>query len=920
MELSRILNKKQSKIVLIAGYYGFGNVGDEAILSAMLANIRARRKGIEFIVASGNPTETSAQHNVRSVHWKDIEALLSAADECDLILLGGGGLFQDYWGVPHNSALTSSHWGISYCSAIGMLAVLSQKPFAIYSVGVGPLLSDEGRQLTRWTFDLANLKTVRDSESRDMLGSLGVKKESILVAPDPAFTLSPDTESAAAILKTYGIDPKERAVLGVCIRNWLEGEASDGWKKTLAAALDQFLENHDVHVLFIPFQVHTHDLENDHSVAREVTALMKNRDRACILPESHSPAVTGGLISQCALIVGMRLHSLIFAANAGIPALALVYDPKVRNLMKSFGLSEYAIEIQSMDTEGLSAVLESAWEQQQQTRRGLARQADKLRKLAQRTPAMALKLLDKKNRLPFSSEVVRSLAIQQTRALAEKEQEMQTALSRLETVTRTKEHETQLLKDQVGTLQNQLNEILYSKSWKLAQVFRGARLFLFPIGSRRERFIRLMYRLVGNLNYRVVKGLTLIRQSVRRHGLPFAILRGFRFLGVSLYHANKMVLQRNKYNRELKQLDEIISQHTGFFDLFHVPMGWNTLLFQRFQHISLQAAKMGGLALYGGHPSVDRNITVYREAVPNLYVFDATNRQIVERIFRALEKKQQPRILRIQSIDLVTTGEDVNKFVNNGFTVVYEYIDEISPAITGVVPDLVHQRHLDILKDERVIVVATSDQLYEDVQRYRSRNFLLSTNGVDLDHWREATGEPPDDMKPAMNGNLIIGYHGALAKWIDYALLRNIADEGSYELVLIGHEHDSAFADSRLKDHARVHFLGSKTYFELNAYAHCYDIAILPFKKNYLTQAVSPVKVFEYMAAGKPIVTTDLRECRKYQSCLVAESNAGFMEQLKRAAELRTDPSYLSMLDKDARENSWEIKTKEILRLAGVDV
>jgi polysaccharide pyruvyl transferase CsaB len=916
MELSRNLNKKQSKTVLIAGYYGFGNVGDEAILSAMLASLRARRKGLKFIVASGNPTETSAQHNVRSVYWKDIEALLSAANECDLILLGGGGVFQDYWGVPHNSALTSSHWGISYCSAVGMLAVLSQKPFAIYSVGVGPLLSEEGRLLTRSTFDLANLRVVRDTESRGILGSLGVQEEGVLVLPDPAFTLLPDPESAAEILKTYGIDPKERAVLGVCIRNWLEGEASDGWKKRLAAALDQFLENHNVQVLFIPFQVHAHDLENDHSVALEVTAMMKNRDRACILPESYPPAITGGLISQCAFIVGMRLHSLIFAVNAGIPSLALVYDPKVRNLMESLRLSEFAVDLQSMETEQLSAMLDSAWNQQKQLRSALVRHADKLRKLAQKTPVMALKLLEKNNRPPFSSETMRSLAIRQTRALAAKEQELQTALAQLE----TKEHENQSLINQSGALQNQLNEILSSKSWKLAQAFQGARIRLLPIGSRRERLVRWFYRHAADLNHSFAKSAAAIRQSIRHHGLPLTMLRGVRFLGVSLYRASKKFIHRNRYNLELKQLDTIISQHTGFFDLFHVPMGWNTFLFQRFQHVSLQAARLGGLALYGGHPRVDHNIIVYREVTPNLFVFDATNRQVVERIFQALQKKQQPRILRVQSIDLVTTAEDVDKFIKNGFTVVYEYIDKITPAITGEVPDLVHRRHSELLGDERVIVVATSDQLHEEVQRHRSRNFLLSTNGVDLDHWKETTGEPPDDIKPAMTGNLIVGYHGALANWMDYELLRIIADEGSYELVLIGYEHDSAFVESKLKDHRRVHFLGSKTYFELNAYAHYYDIAILPFKKTDLTQAVSPVKVFEYMAARKPIVTTDIRECRKYRSCLVASNSIGFMEQLKRAAELRTDPDYLGVLDRESRENSWEMKTIEMLRLAGVDV
>lgn len=901
------MNDNDKKTILIAGYYGFGNAGDEAILSAILAELRNRHANLEFVVGSANPAETAAAFNVRSVGWKDVEALLIAAEESDLIILGGGGLFQDYWGVPRGIALTHSHWGISFCSAIGMLAVLYQKPFMIYSVGVGPLLSEEGRTLTRWTFDLATAATVRDQESRDLLVSLGVPEERIFITPDPALTLPLDSKSALEILHAHGVDLKGRPLIGVCIRNWKEGDEADEWKRALARGLDQFLDVHDVQIIFIPFQVSDHPLENDHAAAVSVMAMMQHTDRVCALQESYSPATLAGLLSYCQLLVGMRLHSLIFAANAGVPAVALAYDPKIDHFMMSLELSDHSINIRSMTGEQLAGSLKAAWEQNQQIRQTLQVRTDTLKGLSKEASSMALKLLEKKSKTPFPMEVVQALAVQKSRDLAEKEQEAQDLSSRLTATTQ----EAQLL-------QGQLNEILYSKAWKLVQVLRRVRIALMPVGSRREKAARILFQSSKRFIHQGIRASALARDSVRRHGLLGASVRGFRVLSLRLYHANKQFLHGRAYQRELGQLEMVISQHTGFFDLFHVPMGWNTALFQRFQHISLQTAKMGGLALYGGHPIVDLGITVFQNPARNLYIFDATNRQIVNRVFQALQKKQQPRILRVQSIDLVTTGEDVIRFIEQGFTIVYEYIDELNPAITGAIPDLVYQRHAALLKDERVIVVATSDLLFEDVARHRSRNFLLSTNGVDLQHWRLAKGEPPADLKPVLNGKLIVGYHGALAKWIDYDLLRTIADEGSYELVLIGFEHDREFAESGLKDHPRVHFLGSKTYFQLNTYAVHYDIAILPFKSINLTQSVSPVKIFEYMAAQKPIVTTDLRECKKYKSCLVAGTSIEFMEQLKRAAELRNDADYLRVLDKEAGENSWEEKTREILTLAGV--
>ena len=903
-----------SKKILIAGYYGFENAGDEAILSAMLADFRRQRSALEFIVVSSNPTETAALYNVQSVHWKDINGLLDAARKSDLIVVGGGGLFQDYWGVP-DTLLTPSHWGISFYNGIGFLAALYQKPFMIYSVGVGPLVSEEGKRLARLTFDLASAATVRDVESQETLISLGIPRMRVSVVPDPALNLPLNTRLATKILRSEGNVQKRLPILGVCLRNWTEGEKSDGWKAELAAALDQFLETHNAQVIFIPFQVSDHILENDHSAALGVTSMMLEKERVIVLPESYSPEVVKGLISHCRLIVGMRLHSLIFAASSEIPAIALVYDPKVSNFMGSLGLSEFALDLRTLTVEQLSKTLKFAWAQQKQTRQILALRGGNLKVLAQKSTFKALELLDKKTKLPSSFEIVQGLAIKQISALAEKEVLVQALTAQVASMTEQAAidyHEIDYLRWQVAYEQQLKDEILSSRVYKVAHKLRELRLFLLPPGGRLERTIKWLYRKPREILGR-------IREAIRRHGIFKATLRGIAIIGIRLAYPIKKILFNQKYERELKQLEQIIANHQGFFDVFHVPMGWHTLLFQRFQHVSLQTSKMGGLALYGGHPTVDKDVFVYQEVAKNLLVFKATDNQVVARLLAALEKrKDQSVVLRVQSIDLVTTAEDVQDFIRRGFKVVYEYIDEISPDITGNVPDLVHRRHEALLKDERVIVVATSDQIYEEVQRHRSQNFVLSTNGVDVDYWRTPRGDPPEDLRPALTGRMIVGYHGALAKWTDYDLLRMIADEGSYELVLIGHEHDDELPKSGLKEHPRVHFLGSKSYFDLNAYAAYYDIAILPFKKSNLTEAVSPVKIFEYMAALKPIVSTDLRECRKYKSCLIAETNEEFMAQLKIATSLRNDADYLSILDAEARENSWQAKTAEILKLSGV--
>ncbi|MFZ5879284.1 MAG: polysaccharide pyruvyl transferase CsaB [Chloroflexota bacterium] len=947
------MNEPRAKTILIAGYYGFENVGDEAILDAILAGLRAERQGLDFIVVSSHPERTASEHGVRCVHWRDMQGLLDAARDCDLILLGGGGIFQDYWGLPAHAQLTRHHWGISFYSGIALLAHLYKKPLMIYAVGVGPLLSEDGKRWTRLSFELADAATVRDPESLALLAALGLPAQKATVKPDPALGLIPRTEGTDAIFEAAGVDLGGQPVLGVCLRNWTEGEKSTAWKQELASALDRFLAQENAQVVFIPFQVGEHELENDHIVALELAGMMEAKERVHAIPATYTPEVTAGLISRCHALVGMRLHSLIFAASAGVPALALAYDPKVHNFMRSLDLSAYALDLQGMDVDQLASTLGAVWAGREPIRARLLERGAQVREAARGNTLLALDLLDGRIAHKETSEtieVLRSLSIRQVQSLAERDQHVDDLnLQVAGLIARVEEKQAQVevlnaekwalvaeVEDKKETIRgmevkaaeqqhaiDHLNwrvayerqlkdEITGSRVYKVSLLLRKLRLLLLPPGGWLERMVKWLYRKPREILGR-------IREAIRRHGFVKAALRGFGIIGIRLAYPIKKTVQKDRYESDLLELERRIAQHRGFVDIFHVPMGWNTLLFQRFQHISLQVAKMGGLAIYGGHPTVDKDIFVYQEVKKNLLVFKATDNTVTNRVLAALEKRvDQTVILRIQSIDLVTTAEHVQDFLRRGFKVVYEYIDKISPEITGNVPDLVHRRHEAILKDERVIVVTTADQLYEEVGRYRSRNFLLSTNGVDVDHWRIARGTPPEDLKPALTGRVIVGYHGALAKWTDYELLRMIADEGSYELVLIGHEHDDELPKSGLKAHPRVHFLGSKSYFDLNTYAVYYDIAILPFRKSELTEAVSPVKIFEYMAARKPVVSTDLRECRKYRSCLIAETNEEFMAQLQRAVELRDDPDYLKTLDKEANENSWRAKTVEMLKMAGV--
>ena len=193
---------------------------------------------------------------------------------------------------------------------------------------------------------------------------------------------------------------------------------------------------------------------------------------------------------------------------------------------------------------------------------------------------------------------------------------------------------------------------------------------------------------------------------------------------------------------------------------------------------------------------------------------------------------------------------------------------------------------------------------------------MMLNNGVDYDHWHIECSikHCPDDIRSIVEqGKIIIGYHGALAQWIDYDLLGKIANDDRFILLLIGYEHDGNLKKSGLLNRKNVFFIGPRPYQELNQYAAFYDIAILPFVINNITLSVSPVKIFEYMAADKPVVSYALPECKKYASCLCAQTQEEFIALIEKAVQLRNDPAYHQQLRDDALRNTWLSITKQMI-------
>ncbi len=241
--------------------------------------------------------------------------------------------------------------------------------------------------------------------------------------------------------------------------------------------------------------------------------------------------------------------------------------------------------------------------------------------------------------------------------------------------------------------------------------------------------------------------------------------------------------------------------------------------------------------------------------------------------------------------------------------VVYDYIDELN-VFYGFSP-LMEDDHR-LLVETADLLLATATNLFESVRQTR-KDVLLVPNGVYLDDFKTDIATPPFDLAHiSKDGKPIIGYYGALAEWFDYDLVNYLASQcKGYNFVLIGPNYDGSIKRLQKKDN--LFWLGGKNYKELKYYLHFFDVATIPFKVNQITSSTSPLKLFEYMAGGKPVVTTNLKECKKYRSIFVAEDNHDFIRKLAMALNKKKNPIYLELLRVEAEESSWHSRLNPVI-------
>ncbi|MBO4400394.1 MAG: polysaccharide pyruvyl transferase CsaB [Selenomonadaceae bacterium] len=303
--------------ILISGYYGSKNGGDEAMLAAMLEILREEGGTLNATVISLDPEYTKKRHHVDAVPWLDVWTIIKKIRAADLLISGGGSLLQN----------VTSRRSLYYYLGIIFLAKVFGCKVMLYAQGIGPIRGGLAKWLMNFILNRVNLITVRDHGSLEELQRLNITRPPVYCTADPVLAIKPvPLDAGKNILARYQIQ-KSGKIIGVSVRRWIDWQ---NCQSALAQALDKLAGETGAQIIFIPMQ-----FPNDIQAARETAALMKNP--AAVLDEEFSTAEILSLVGNLDALIGIRLHALIFAGVMSVPMLGISYDPKIDRFLDSIG-------------------------------------------------------------------------------------------------------------------------------------------------------------------------------------------------------------------------------------------------------------------------------------------------------------------------------------------------------------------------------------------------------------------------------------------------------------------------------------------------------------------------------------------------------------------------------------------------------
>lgn len=344
--------------VVISGYYGYGSLGDEAVLEQITESLQENVPDCRIGVLSARKGHQNGAPNTHRIGRTNPLAILWALLRCRLFISGGGSLLQD----------TTSKRSLFYYTAIIRAARFLGARVFIYANGIGPISNSKRAETA---LQCAHAISVRDLDSFYAVLAMGIAPERVMLSADPIFLLRPDISGTCSF-------PYGKNYFVVSLRTCCNGEIEE----SILVNACKKLKGEGLEAVFVSMQ---DSLDRD---------LCMRVCRACggVMAEKMTASAFAKFLSGAQFVISMRLHCILMAALSGTPAVALSYDCKIDSAM------EYLEESTTLDafffTERmLLEACRSASSRGDTGREHLCTRADALFRLAQKDAYMAAGLL-----------------------------------------------------------------------------------------------------------------------------------------------------------------------------------------------------------------------------------------------------------------------------------------------------------------------------------------------------------------------------------------------------------------------------------------------------------------------------------------------------------------------------------------------
>lgn len=859
--------------IVIDGYYGFTNLGDEAILRALLKDISWAAPDSKVTVLSHNPDYTRDLHHVEAINRYDADAVNAVIRSADLVIVGGGGLFSEHYEPKFPNIFLQGY----YYSTV-LVAKIYEKPLYYYAIGLGPFFTLDVHKLVKFTLSLGDVLTLRDEYSLFLARSMGLKDALLTADPVCGLEITPQK-------------PREK-IIALSLRRWIEPSVEERVVQGVSQALETILKRHPTaKIALLPFQT-DENYTDDRTILQQVqSSLAPELNQRVFFVVKQDPIEIANFIATCSLMIGERLHSLILSSVATIPFVALAYDAKVKSFCNSLGLDDFCIDIrQPFSAQELIVCVEDVFSKYDEICGTIQ---DKMQVLRARslTNRQHLKNFLSKQTLENHQPDIQKNVVEEifydlmrsNKNLVKENLELRVNMQKINEYL-------MFLRTQLESAQAELANISNSHAWKLAKMLMHFRLWIMPHGSLRERVLKQMIQLM---------------KVLRNQGPGVAIYIGVNKLFLLAQKRLSPKSQDLSWENFQNFLTANVNRYKGIYVIYST-IDWAFPYAQRPKLMALAMADLGYAVIYHT-PNHQDAVNNTRKVANNLWITSID----VQRI-------ELPHAVHaIYSTDLTILPEVLSSKKEKGQIIVYEYIDHISPLISGEDENI--QRLLK-LKDFAFcgggdFIVATARQLeHEAIESVGREKVIYIPNGVNIEHYlnpkHRKTALPKKYKDFRKKYPVIVGYFGAIAPWLWYDMIRELTDaHPEWGFVFIGQDYNNSLA--HLPRPNNLLHLGPIPYEILPSYARLFDVCFIPFAPGEIAKTTSPLKLFEYFALEKPVVvTSDMEECIIYKEVFFGDSASSIANAIKSAIEVKDDPDYRNKLSSLAMQNSWHERAK----------